>query len=776
MTIATSGSPPAPTPYFLHQSSLMAPANRVIEAENPSENVEYTISQDRVAGQHAQEESDYKLLEAPSRLGELAASHNRESKLQIQLLEEQNKMRLEMARREQEEFAERRADQLDRKGPGLESDEDRVSDEHRDGDEDDKSDEGSENERSGQDGQNTILAIKRLRKPSKSPPLKRFKETPNEPADEESTAHNVSNENQRNDYRYHVLNSVFCSDRFAKCHLRIYQDEPRQKALRGVHHLAGNLPVADLDEFLRSSVKTAFVVFRDFSCATGSRASLVEAKGQSRMRFSRQLVSIGSADLHDTIQRISKFAPDKDAYRGSPLVLAYVLRRFPQEGSQLELSVWNWGYDGHRLLRKDKTLTLSPPEYGEMRINHLAVYPLRYATQETSLMLLENGKRFCAFSKPQPLSYEGPDYLGDHRCPIESRFMLDYQVYSEFHAHSEISAELSDAHTILLPPGIHGFFLKKEKKWVHLLVDLIRPTNWNKGSFDRLVLPGEPKNLIKGLVIVHKRKVDKASMQIQKKTKQDDIIAGKGSGLIMLLHGGPGTGKTLTAGKSSKISSQVSMHSPLLNYKANYVAELAEIPLYSVTCGDIGTNPEAVEKYLNTVMHLGRKWNCGSAPAGRGRRVPGGAVPIRPGPQQPRLRLPPHAGSRIQLALHYRPLDGPSRRKIWHNFLHMMRENQKIEEDDDDDDDDGEQQQQADDAVDFDDIVAHMDELAAYEMNGRQIRNSLATARQLAVFERETLDWDRIKNAIEVAGDFNNYIKEVHGHIDEQWSRDNRFR
>jgi SpoVK/Ycf46/Vps4 family AAA+-type ATPase len=31
--------------------------------------------------------------------------------------------------------------------------------------------------------------------------------------------------------------------------------------------------------------------------------------------------------------------------------------------------------------------------------------------------------------------------------------------------------------------------------------------------------------------------------------KRDDIIASKGSGLIILLHGGPGTGKTLTAGE-----------------------------------------------------------------------------------------------------------------------------------------------------------------------------------------------------------------------------------
>lgn len=126
--------------------------------------------------------------------------------------------------------------------------------------------------------------------------------------------------------------------------------------------------------------------------------------------------------------------------------------------------------------------------------------------------------------------------------------------------------------------------------------------------------------------------------------------------------------------------------------------------------------------------------------------------------------------SRIQLALQYRPLDQPSRRRIWQNFVDMMRENQKV------DYDEGADEDERTAAVDFDDIVAHLDALAAYEMNGRQIRNALATARSLAVFERETLDWDRIKDAIEVANDFNKYIEKVHGHTDEQWSRDSKFR
>ena len=68
-----------------------------------------------------------------------------------------------------------------------------------------------------------------------------------------------------------------------------------------------------------------------------------------------------------------------------------------------------------------------------------------------------------------------------------------------------------------------------------------------------------------------------------------DIIDSQGNGLIILLHGGPGTGKTFTA---------------------ESVAELAEKPLFRVTCGDIGTKPEDVEKYLESVLNLSKIWGC----------------------------------------------------------------------------------------------------------------------------------------------------------------------
>ena len=123
-----------------------------------------------------------------------------------------------------------------------------------------------------------------------------------------------------------------------------------------------------------------------------------------------------------------------------------------------------------------------------------------------------------------------------------------------------------------------------------LLVDRVGSVTWNKDAFERLVLPKKTKDLVKALVMVRTSKVgEKQGMSILGKGKRDDLIAGKCNGLIMLLHRSPGTAKTLTA---------------------ESVAEIAEMPLYNVTCGDIGTSADEVEKYLQTVLVLGKTWNC----------------------------------------------------------------------------------------------------------------------------------------------------------------------
>ena len=70
----------------------------------------------------------------------------------------------------------------------------------------------------------------------------------------------------------------------------------------------------------------------------------------------------------------------------------------------------------------------------------------------------------------------------------------------------------------------------------------------------------------------------------------------------------------------------------------------------------------------------------------------------------------------------------------------------------------------------------HLDELAKIEMNGREIRNTVTTARQLAAFQNRRLDWEHFDRTLKVAVDFNTYLQKVHGHTEDQRARDDRLR
>ena len=197
---------------------------------------------------------------------------------------------------------------------------------------------------------------------------------------------------------------------------------------------------------------------------------------------------------------------------------------------------------------------------------------------------------------------------------------------------------------------------------VDLEVDRIVDISWNVTAFESLVTDDRTKELIHALV-TNQLAAEKAT----------DLIAGKGNGLIMLLHGGPGTGKT---------------------FAAESMAEIAQKPLYRVTCGDIGTNPEEVEKYLESVLHLGKIWSCVVLLDEANIFLEEGTLADlqRNALVSTFLRaLEYYSGililtsnrvghfdeafkSRIQLALHYKNLDQRQRWQIWRNFLQRLKD------------------------------------------------------------------------------------------------------
>jgi len=113
--------------------------------------------------------------------------------------------------------------------------------------------------------------------------------------------------------------------------------------------------------------------------------------------------------------------------------------------------------------------------------------------------------------------------------------------------------------------------------------------------------------------------------------------------------------------------------------------------------------------------------------------------------------------SRIQVSLHYEDHTASARKAIWKNFITML--------------------ENAEANVNIGELEDHLEDLAQEEMNGRQIRNAMTTARQLAVHRKQRLDWTHLEQALLTAKEFDRYLKKVQGgHTDKQWARDNRWR
>ena len=208
-------------------------------------------------------------------------------------------------------------------------------------------------------------------------------------------------------------------------------------------------------------------------------------------------------------------------------------------------------------------------------------------------------------------------------------------------------------------------------------------------------------------------------------------------------------------------------------YTAETVAELSKKPLYRVTCGDVGTEPEVVEKYLGSVLYLGETWDCvvlldeadvfleerGLSDLKRNALV---SVFLRVFEYYDGILIltSNRVGtfdeafkSRIQLALHYESLANWQRRKIWRNFMTRLKSF-------------------GDQDIDFDNVEDRLDDLVKVQLNGREIRNAISNARQLAQYKRKTMTFNELDHVIKVAAKFDTYLTKVRqGLLDHQVAR-----
>ncbi|TVY81240.1 ATPase family AAA domain-containing protein 3-B [Lachnellula suecica] len=252
---------------------------------------------------------------------------------------------------------------------------------------------------------------------------------------------------------------------------------------------------------------------------------------------------------------------------------------------------------------------------------------------------------------------------------------------------------------LLCAPIVSGYCLTS-KSWAEFDIENVCPIRWSENAFAELVLPGGYKDIIRAFV--HE--------QLSREDGFDDIISGKGLGFIMLLSGDPGVGKTLTA---------------------ESVAEEMHQPLYSMSAGELGETAAEVEESLDLVLDLTNKWNAillldecdmflearTTADIRRNRLISVTYLVFL-------KKLEYYRGvmfltsnrisdfdaafeSRIHLTIHYPALDMASRLHIWKTFVGMGKSDSQLSEKD-------------------------LETLAKNEINGRQIKNIVKTARLLS--------------------------------------------
>ncbi|KAG6358452.1 hypothetical protein INS49_014336 [Diaporthe citri] len=129
-----------------------------------------------------------------------------------------------------------------------------------------------------------------------------------------------------------------------------------------------------------------------------------------------------------------------------------------------------------------------------------------------------------------------------------------------------------------------------ERKFVQLNTRFVRNADVeaNDKAFEKLEIDRNYKRLILSLVKSHFDKIEtEKTTNVEIETQ--DLIRGKGKGVVILLHGVPGVGKTATA------------EAVALKWKK---------PLFPITCGDLGYTAETLEKSLHEIFRLAHHWGC----------------------------------------------------------------------------------------------------------------------------------------------------------------------
>ncbi|KAF7510858.1 hypothetical protein GJ744_005958 [Endocarpon pusillum] len=416
-------------------------------------------------------------------------------------------------------------------------------------------------------------------------------------------------------------------------------------------------------------------------------------------------------------------------------------------------------WNGQRFVMKSHQLAITTYA-GTIGVLDLGVGPFACLPDSASLRerLQKRGYLFQALASGISFfGYNAVGYVSDRdemkakKVHVNSRVVVDHSAYFRFNPDTDLVLDplktaKADSETIIHALGLNeqddgvgkveivgtravkltsdqlmtcrhlvrGFAFKT-KKWFDFDIESLEEIDWNMAAFDRLVLPANLKSVFLAI----------ARSQSKSTDNFDDIIEGKGRGVVMLLHGPPGVGKTLTA---------------------EAVAEAMQVPLFAMSAGDLGLDPHRVQERLSEAFEMAKRWKAvlllDEADVFMEQRTMGDLV-------RSELvsiflqNLEYYEGtlflttnrvtcldeafeSRIHLSVRYSSLDRASRHQVWKNFLASIPPEEHRVSDED------------------------LDEFANWDLNGRVVKNLMKTAALLAADAKRPLTAEDVRTVFQL--------------------------
>ncbi|EDN06485.1 predicted protein [Histoplasma mississippiense (nom. inval.)] len=253
--------------------------------------------------------------------------------------------------------------------------------------------------------------------------------------------------------------------------------------------------------------------------------------------------------------------------------------------------------------------------HGAVPISKLAAFPLQYHPTREAMEkhLRKCGQRFIKMMASHHCHYQGVAFFegkdGIRQQTVDGRIMVDASRFrkvnpgypklqdriavidvwggtatDDFRERVKCTGKSPDKLTgdelLVCSPTVLGFSLGN-KFWGEFAIDNIRKIDWLPEAFDRLVLPAGRKDIVMAL--------GESRMGEGKEGRFDDFITNKGRGLIVLLSGPPGVGKTLTA---------------------EALSERLQSPLYSISAGQLSSDAAVLDVQLDQVFTTASHWKA----------------------------------------------------------------------------------------------------------------------------------------------------------------------